>query len=127
MKNLFIFLVVSVISSCSISSKKTHNILSFQEMQNVTWDCMQTDEFLINYVFKDTLLHKDSVTALKYEQVFKLHNTNKKQFFESLKYYQSKPDIYKKLLDSISAFGFRIKKENELQNKKRVQPIKDVD
>lgn len=127
MKNLFILLFVVMISSCSNSSKKTDNILSFQEMQKVTWDCMQTDEFLISYVFKDSSINKDSVTALKYEQVFKLHKTNKKQFFESLKYYQSKPNIYKTLLDSISAFGFRIKKENELEIKKRIKPIKDID
>ncbi len=125
MKNLLSFSFLLFLASCSHSSKSPNNILAFEEMQKVTWDCLQTDEFLLNYIFKDTLIKKDSIAAIKYEEIFKLHKTSKEQFFESLKYYQSKPDIYKALMDSISSLGFKSKKENEINNKKKIRAIKD--
>lgn len=125
MKNFLVFMFFFIVCACSNSVKTPSHILTFEQMQKVTWECIQTDEYLINYVFRDSSIHKDSISAVYYEKIFSLNKTNKKQFFESLNYYQSKPDVYKKLMDTISVRGFRSKKQIELEFKKRIKPILD--
>ncbi|MFM9021057.1 MAG: DUF4296 domain-containing protein, partial [Sediminibacterium sp.] len=42
-----------------------------------------------------------------YEQVFKLHNISREQFYQSLKYYESHPPQMKILIDSLDQYAAR--------------------
>jgi DNA-directed RNA polymerase len=93
---LFIFI------GCS-SKPAPKDILSVDKMQKVVYDLMQVDQYLNNFVIKDSLADIKKKRSVYYEQVFKLNNTNRKEFYTSYKYYQQHPDMQKVLFDSISA------------------------
>ncbi|HLL43765.1 MAG TPA: DUF4296 domain-containing protein, partial [Segetibacter sp.] len=79
------------------------------KMQKVVYDLMQVDEYLNNFVIKDSLADIKKKRSIYYEQVFNLNNTNRKEFYTSYKYYQQHPDIQKILFDSLLAKAGRRK------------------
>jgi hypothetical protein len=76
-------------------------------MELILFDLLRSDELVNNFLLKDTLLKRDSVAMQMYEQVFRIHKTDRKTFFNSYKYYQVHPDQNKELFDSLTAFGNR--------------------
>ncbi|MEJ7683446.1 MAG: DUF4296 domain-containing protein [Segetibacter sp.] len=84
-------------------------ILSPEKMEKVVYDLMQVDEYINNFVVKDSSVDIKKKRSIFYEQVFKLHNTNRKEFYTSYKYYQQHPDIQKVLFDSLYAKAGRRK------------------
>lgn len=83
-------------------------------MVSVVWDLLRADEFLSAYVLpKDTSLNKKDESARYYEEIFKLHQTNKKTFQKSFTFYQSHPTLMKQLLDSLNAKGNAVKLEED--------------
>ncbi len=105
---------------CSLNSVPKE-ILSAQKMEKVVYDLMQVDEYLNNFVAKDSLVDIKKKRSIFYSQVFKLHNTNRKEFYTSYKYYQQHPDMQKVLFDSLYAKAGR---RNTLPT--RILPIKPV-
>jgi hypothetical protein len=78
-------------------------------MESVVYDLLKVDEYLNNYVSQDTSVNLKLKRSVLYEQVFTLHNTNRKEFYTSYRYYQQHPDIQKTLFDSILAKSGRVK------------------
>ncbi|MDB5247930.1 MAG: hypothetical protein JWQ40_2324 [Segetibacter sp.] len=108
-----------VFIACS-SSPVPKGILPPERMQKVVYDIMQVDEFMNNYVYKDTSIDLTKKRSILYKQVFKVHNTSRKEFYTSYKYYQQRPDIQKALFDSLYQWANR-KKEDRV-----VKPLKPV-
>ena len=79
------------------------------------------DEFINNFASKDSSTDIKKKRSTLYEQVFKVNNTSRKEFYSSYKYYQQHPDIQKQLYDSLYEFMNRNKTENG-----RMQPPKPV-
>jgi hypothetical protein len=77
------------------------DILTVDKMEKVVYDLMQVDEYLNSFAIKDSLDDIKKKRSIFYEQVFRLHNTNRKEFYTSYKYYQQHPDIQKILFDSL--------------------------
>ncbi len=100
-KAIYICLTVIFIG-CS-HSPVPGGILSPDKMEKVVYDLLKVDEYLNNFVAKDTTENIKMKRSILYEQVFKLHDTERKQFYTSYKYYQQHPDIQKTLFDSVSA------------------------
>ena len=84
-------------------------ILAPDEMKKVVYDILKADEYVNNFISKDTAVNIKTKRSIVYEQVFALHNTNRKEFFTSYKYYQQHPDIQKALFDSLLATANREK------------------
>lgn len=78
-------------------------ILASDKMEKIIYDLLSVDEYVDNYVVKDTTVNIKMKRSIFYEQVFKLHNTNRKEFYTSYKYYQQHPGIQKVLFDSLIA------------------------
>ncbi|MDB5192165.1 MAG: hypothetical protein JWQ96_1728 [Segetibacter sp.] len=120
MSKLLFLTLLTFLLSCSSQIPK--DIIPPDKMKVVLFDMIRADEFLNNYVFNDTSLNKKQETTLMYEQVFKIHKTNKEQFYKSYIYYQQNPDKNKALYDSVNSYATR-KKQVPLPAKK---PLKEV-
>ncbi len=78
-------------------------VLAVDKMEKVVFDILRVDEYLNNFVSRDTTVDLKKKRSVLYGQVFKLHNTNRKEFYTSFKFYQRHPDIQKTLFDSLIA------------------------
>ena len=78
-------------------------ILSPDKMQEVLWDMIRADEFLVSYVIKDTSVDRKTESIKLYDKVFNLHDISKSTFEKSFKYYQQHPEILKPIMDSLNA------------------------
>ncbi len=104
-------LLLSLFMACS--SPVPRGILPPDKMYAAVKDIMQVDEFINNYVMKDSSINLKQKRSNLYSQVFALHQTDRKQFYNSFTYYQKHPDLLKPLFDSL-AVGLKqkeIKKE----------------
>ena len=88
--------------SCTSSQVEEQPRLSFSKMSEVLADVhiMEGELQGINTT------EKDSVASLYYYYIFKLNNVNQEDFYQSLDYYTSHPELYEELYsataDSIS-------------------------
>lgn len=107
MKRLVIIVIIA--SFCCKKKSGDNNILQIEDMKIVMWDMSNADEWY-NQISTTDSLHKTRSQNIRfYEQVFASHSITKKQFYNSYQYYQTRPDKMKILLDSVSAYGERIK------------------
>ena len=98
------FLLLAV--ACSTNELPV-NIIPPKEMKTLVFDLMKADTYVNNYVLKDTFLKSKSQHIKMYEQVFLIHKTTKKDFYNSLSYYQQHPRLNKALFDSTQAYANR--------------------
>lgn len=101
--------------------KQSTSVLKPEEMKLVMWDMIRADEVASLEGMKDTIPNNLLTHAVaRYEQVFAIHHTSKEQFYKSYAYYQENPEEHKVLMDSLSAYGNRIKEVKEkAENAKR--------
>lgn len=118
-KATFICLLL-IFTNCS-KNPVPKGILAPDKMKKVVYDILKADEYVSNFVSKDTTANIKMKRSIVYEQVFRLHNTNRKEFFTSYKYYQQHPDIQKALFDSLLATANREKSEIP-----KILPVKPV-
>lgn len=106
------FLMVSFLFfiSCSGKNKVPAGILPQQEMGAVLWDLIRADEYIINFILKDSFHKKKHESIKLYEQVFKIHDINKDEFQKSLTFYKNHPGLLQSLLDTLES---RKKREAE--------------
>lgn len=81
--------------------------MSVDEMKMIMWDMMKADELNNLQSTKDTGFAVKKMNFAYYEQVFKLHNISREQFYQSLKYYESHPPQMKILIDSLDQYAAR--------------------
>ncbi|MBC7650961.1 MAG: DUF4296 domain-containing protein [Deinococcales bacterium] len=84
-------------------------ILAINDMKTIVWDMTLADEWFNQISNSDSLRKTRNINIQLYEQVFASHNITKKNFYTSYQYYQLHPDKMKILIDSVSAYGERIK------------------
>lgn len=100
---LFILLMMGLTVACD-KDEKPKDLIPEAKMEQVVWDMVQADEFIQNYVLKDS--NKVNVNAERYklyEKVLGVHNITKEQFKKSYEYYSSRPKESKVLFDSLSS------------------------
>ena len=108
----FVMVMMGFATSCG-KSDKPKDLIPQAKMERVIWDMVQADEFITNFVLKDSA--KVNVNAERYklyEQVLSLHNITKQQFKNSYDYYASRPGENKVLFDSLSARANRRMQES---------------
>ena len=106
MKWLFI-LLLAVTAACSDKNSVPDRVLSPTEMKNVLWDMILADKYAVLYLSKDSSLDTKTERLKLYEKVFELHQTTRQEFFESYRFYISRPDITRVMFDSLSAMANR--------------------
>jgi len=116
--NLFLTLVFVACASSPVPK----GVLPPDQMQKIVYDLIRTDEFINNFVIKDTAVDIKKKRSTLYAQVFKVNNTNRKEFYSSYKYYQQHPDIQKGLFDSL--YNRLSRQKDEPDTTKTVRPVK---
>jgi hypothetical protein len=79
------------------------DILPPDKIQPIVYDLLRADEYVNNFVLRDTLLKREEEAVKLYEQVFLIHKISSRDFYKSYKYYQAHPDKNKILIDSLNA------------------------
>lgn len=117
MKGLvFIFLLLFSIG-CVRNDRIPKGILSQKEMRKVMWDLMRADAYATNYLMKDSSQNLKTETGILYEKVFAIHATTQDVFKKSLSFYESRPDLFKVISDSLKSDEKKAQESNYLQNR----------
>jgi hypothetical protein len=91
---------------CGKENKIPKGIIPPEKMQAVLWDLMRADQFIGGYIVnRDTSVNRTRESLKYYQQIFRIHEITKEGFQKSFAFYRSKPDLFKSLMDSISAPG----------------------
>lgn len=71
-------------------------------MTEIMWDLIRADQFVQDFVMKDSTKNRKDESVKLYEEVFALHHTTSEQFKKSQAYYQSNPLLYRPIMDSLA-------------------------
>jgi len=109
MKNLLLICSFPLLLiSCSRKEEVRDDVLPEKKMQVVLYDLMRVDQFLAGFVFShDTSLNKRVESIKLYKRVFETHQVSRDDFQKSMTFYRSHPELFKVLLDSVSALALR--------------------
>lgn len=100
----FLMMFSLCVFSCGNRDKVPANVLTKEKMEKILWDMIQADRFSAQFILKDSMTKNVHQETLKqYEKVFQVHNTSKDQFVKSYKYYLTRPDLIKIMVDSLAA------------------------
>jgi hypothetical protein len=108
MRGLKIIVFAMLLFSCKGKQNKK-NILPVSSMKLIMWDILKADEWYAQTAIRDTLHKRLNENFQIYEQVYKIHHVSKEQFYTSYKFYETHPDQFKILIDSVIAVGDRDK------------------
>lgn len=106
MRKLIIGCLICFAMACT-GDKIPKTVLPIKDMSAIMWDMMKMDEYFIRITAKDSLNKLAKENIRMYEQVFKSYGINRKTFYSSYAYYESHPQHYKVLIDSIDALSNR--------------------
>lgn len=104
MRQLVIFFCFLLfIVACTSKNKIPRDVLPKQQMEDVLWDLLRGGEFLEIYKLpRDSSDDKRAIAQEYYDEIFRLHKTDRNSFNKSYNWYQQHPVVMKELLDSIS-------------------------
>jgi len=109
---LSLFLVsMLAISGCVNRDRVPNQYIQPEKMRNLMWDLARVDQFASDFVLRDTNLKREVEAAKLYEIVFALHKVSREEFRSSLVFYESRPDLLKKVMDSLNATARRMEQE----------------
>ena len=96
----FIILVI-LLFGCIKDNKIPKDVISQNQMRKIMWDLMRADAYVVDFVMKDSTCDKKAESASLYEKIFDIHSTTRETFKKSLAFYQSRPDLFKAISDSL--------------------------
>lgn len=88
-------------------SPKTPAVMPVNQMKVILHDLMKADEWFVRISLKDTNAQKKNEHIRLYEQVFKIHQVNRDDYFKSYRFYAAHPIQFKVLIDSVDALATR--------------------
>ena len=107
---ILIFLIGTLIS-CN-DSKVPGGILPPNKMEKVLWDMLQADRYAVTYLARDSAkIDVKAETFKLYEEIFRIHKTNREEFTKSFNYYMNNPQLNQALYDSMGVRGARLRED----------------
>ena len=110
---IFLLIFLLTFFGCIRNNRIPREVLSQNEMRKVMWDLMRADAYVSEFIMKDSTRDKKTESVLLYEKVFSIHSTTQEAFKKSLAFYESRPDLFKAISDSLRSDE---KKVQEYQN-----------
>lgn len=105
MKNILLLSFVAVFFiGCVNQQKRPKDVLSDKKMAEVMWNLIKADEYISNFVMKDSSRNKKEESLKLYEQVFRILGTSGEQFQKSMAFYRQRPDLLKGVMDSLRIY-----------------------
>jgi|SRR5215204_1581287 len=116
----FFFFIILIISNfaCIRDNKVPKDVIPQNQMRKIMWDLMRADAYVTDFIMKDSTLNKKAESAKLYEKIFDIHSTTGEVFKKSLAFYQSRPDLFKAISDSLRVDE---KKSQQYLNEKKPQ------
>jgi len=112
----FLFIILSIITFGCIQDKKIpKNILSQNEMRKIMWDLLRADAYVANFIMRDSTKNQKDESAVLYEKIFDIHSTTREIFKKSLEFYESRPDLFKAISDSLRSDERKAQEPQELK------------
>ncbi len=108
---LFTCLLTLVLISCVNKDKVPDGILSKEKMKSILYDLARSDQFVADFVSKDSNLDKKKESLVLYEKVFALHGVKRDEFKRSFDFYRDHPDQLKTVMDSLNNLARRKEQE----------------
>jgi hypothetical protein len=96
-------LLMMILAGCSNRSSVPNDIIQPDSMQKIMRDVILAEQYSVQYLPKDSLkpdklkANQDMLAA-----IFKIHGVTREDFKKSLQFYESRPDMSKKIFDSLS-------------------------
>lgn len=116
--------ILTVMIGCSDKNRVPSSVLPREKMQKILWDMIQADRFAAAYVLKDSATKNVKEETFKlYEQVFQVNEVTREEFVKSYKYYLSRPDITRVMLDSLAAEANRRREEMYRDTARAIKPV----
>ena len=99
----FFFLIILIILNfaCIRDNEVPKDVIPQNQMRKIMWDLMRADAYVTDFIMKDSTLDKKAESAKLYEKIFDIHSTTRETFKKSLVFYQSRPDLFKAISDSL--------------------------
>jgi len=107
-RNLLIVLFAISLFACH-SKQANKNLIPINSMKLILWDILKADAWYAQTTIRDTMHLRLNENFQLYEQVFKIHHISKAQFYFNYRFYESHPEQYRILIDSVLAVGSRDK------------------
>lgn len=104
MNRWVVMLSLLVLVACTEKDKIPSNVIQPEKMEKVMWDMLQADRFSAQYLARDSAridVKKESFRV--YDQVFQIHNIKREEFQRSFKFYMGRPDLFRKIFDSLGS------------------------
>jgi len=112
MTRVICLLFFSFLICCTNKDNVPSGIIPKAEMQKLMWDMIQANQFSKHFLLKDSAKKNVTAETMKlYDEVFQLHNITRDEFQKSYQFYIGRPDIFKVIMDSLSAQGNRRQQE----------------
>jgi hypothetical protein len=105
-----------IVLACKNSSHQ--NYIPQDSMKVIIVDLMTADEWNNILMSKDTSLRRAKLNEQFYQSVFDKHQVTKEQFYNSYKFYDTRPDKMKALIDSAFTYIEKLKQQKVLTKKK---------
>lgn len=100
-------LMTLVIASCNGIFRRETNVLSPERMAYMLNEMALAEGFAESYLFRDTMQSKDSILQKEIDKVLAVNKISATQFSRSYRYYKTKPDLFKEIVDSANALSTR--------------------
>jgi hypothetical protein len=98
----FLFIILIILSfGCIRNNKVPKDVIPQNQMRKIMWDLMRADAYVTDFIMKDSIRDKKAESAKLYEKIFEIHATTQETFKKSLAFYQSRPDLFKVVSDSL--------------------------
>lgn len=98
----FPFVIIVILSFGCIQDRKIpKDVLPQNEMRKIMWDLIRADAYVANFIMKDSTRNQKEESAVLYEKIFDIHSTTSEAFKKSLAFYESRPDLFKTISDSL--------------------------
>lgn len=94
-------IIILAIAGCSGGNELPADVIAMKPMQRIVWDMIQADEAATQQSFGDSTLNLKQASFRMYDQVFAIHKVSREQFFKSYRYYQGRPDLYRRLMTGV--------------------------
>jgi hypothetical protein len=71
-------------------------------MREVMWDMIRADQYVTDFLIRDSSKKKKDESVKLYDEIFRLHKITADEFKKSLAYYSSRPDLMRPIIDSLA-------------------------
>jgi hypothetical protein len=101
MKIKKLLLLVLVLSACGNKNDIPKGILKPEKMQLVLFDVIRAENFVFDYVTKDSSKKAEAELVKLQQKVFAIHKISRSDFYTSYDFYKAHPGIMEPMLDSL--------------------------